>query len=316
MNILVIGAVNSTKWTIESLIKHDFNVVGVLGLKRQKNKNISGWYDLESLCYDHDISYSGYDNINHDVSFSWANKRNPDIIFAIGFSQLLKSRWLALPKYGCIGFHPTQLPYGRGRAPLAWLILDDAPSAVSIFLIEEGADSGPVFVQESFEVKLNDSAASVERKIEESFYSAMKSWLPLLAKGEWNPQPQDDLRASWYGLRKPEDGVIDWNRSANEIDKLIRATSRPHPGAYSFYKNSRIIIWSCTLELDLKIKGVVGRILKIDAQKGALVQCGRFHLWIYNLEWIDGRHELSVGQKFGYNVQNEIYNLKKLIDNA
>ena len=316
MNILVIGAVNSTKWTIESLIEHDFKVVGVLGLMPQKKNHISGWYDLNSMCSRYGLDYYGYEDINDDESFLWANERNPDIIFAIGFSQLLKPRWISLPKYGCIGFHPTLLPSGRGRAPLAWLILDDAPSAVSIFLIEEGADSGPVFVQEPFKVEPKDSAAGVEGKIEKAFYSAMNKWLPLLSQGEWNPQSQDELGASWYGLRKPEDGVIDWNRSAIDIDRLVRATSRPHPGAYSFYRNSRVIIWDCTLEKDSKIKGVVGRILKIDSKKGTLVQCGKHHLWINNLEWIDDRHELRVGQKFGFSVENEIYNLKKLIENV
>ena len=316
MNILVIGAVNSTKWAVDSLLEHGFNVVGVMGQIQQKNINVSGWYDLKSLCHRLGLNYFGYQDINNDESFFWAKEHNPDIIFAIGFSQLLKARWLSLPTHGCIGFHPTQLPFGRGRAPLAWLILDDVPSAVSIFLIDEGADSGPVFVQEPYNVEPNDTAASVERKIEAAFYSAMNKWLPLLFKGEWNPLPQDDLLASWYGLRKPEDGVIDWNKSATEIDKLVRASSRPHPGAYSFYKNSRVLIWDCALERNSKIRGVVGRILKVDSQNGALVQCGKDHLWIKKVEWIDGQHDLRVGQKFGFNIENEIYILKKLIENV
>ena len=87
-----------------------------------------------------------------------------------------------MPKLGCIGFHPTLLPKGRGRAPLAWLILKEKKGAASFFLMDKKADSGPVFVQEPFEIEDNDDASRVEKKIEIAIEKALDKWLPELKK--------------------------------------------------------------------------------------------------------------------------------------
>ena len=314
-NVIVIGAVNSTAVILTKLKEHNFNVVGVLGHEPKNAENVSGWYDLKSLANKYDIDYYGFKRINDSEYIEWAKSKKPDIIFAVGFSQLMSSVWLQMPTLGCIGFHPTKLPEGRGRAPLAWITLEKNIGSATFFLMGEGADDGPIFSQSLFEVNNSDDAASVGLKIEQHIHMALDKWLPNLKNGIWEPIPQEEALATWYGVRKPEDGCIEWSGSASYIDRLIKATTFPHPGAYTYFKDEKVIILESTKETHIPIKGVVGRILLKDKEKGCLIQCGDGLLWINNLIFESDKIQLKVGNKLGYNIQDEIYLIKKHLKN-
>jgi len=310
--ILIIGAVKTTKHTINQLNKHGFNIVGVMGHEPTVVERVSGWVDLKALSQNLDIDYKGFKKINDKENVLWAKEKAPDVIFAVGFSQLMSDEWLQMPTLGCIGFHPTFLPKGRGRAPLAWIILDKTIGSATFFLMGKGADDGPIFVQETFQVEEEDDAGSVEQKIELAIMNSLDRWLPELKKGIWNPIPQDETKASWYGKRAPEDGHINWNDSADSIDRLIKASSKPHPGAYTYFKDTKIVIWGSELEANISIKGVIGRILLVDPSKGCLIQCGSGLLWIKNIEK-DESLKLQVGEKLGYNSEDEIFKIKTIL---
>ncbi len=313
MKIVVIGAVKSTKWILEKLIAHDFKVMGVLGYESTNITNVSGWVDLKATAEFHNLPYLGFNKINDDVNLNWVKSLKPDCIFAVGFSQLLSEQWFNIPSFGCIGFHPTKLPQGRGRAPLAWIVHDLIEGAATFFLMGPSADDGPIFVQVPFSVAKDDDATSVEKKIEISINSALDVWLPELKNGIWNPLPQNEKEAFYYGKRAPEDGLIDWRESSYQIDRLIKASTHPHSGAYSYFKSRKIIIWSSELENRLKIKGVIGRILLIEKSKGYLIQTGNGLLW---LKLIEFEKEIRVGDKLGFNVEDEIYKIKLLLTSA
>lgn len=307
--VLVIGAVKSTMQTLEQLIKHDFEVVGIMGHEPKDITKVSGWSDLRSQAKFHNLSFKGFQKINSSDNIIWAREKKPDIIFAVGFSQLMSQEWLTMATLGCVGFHPTMLPKGRGRAPLAWITLEQLTSAATFFLMGVGADDGPIFVQEKFVVDKSDDAGDVEKKIEDAIVRGLDNWLPHLRRGLWDPTPQNELEASWYGKRSSEDGHISWSSSANYIDRLIKASSSPHPGAYTYFKDSKVIIWDSELEEGIPIKGVVGRVLLTHSSKGFLIQCGDGLIWIRNLGILDGSN-IQVGDKLGYNIEDEIFNIK------
>lgn len=273
MKVGVIGAVGTTKLTLQKLLEHNFNVVGVLGHEPKNILKVSGIHDLSSLASAHNLDYRGYRRINDAELLNWMRIRKPEIIFAVGFSQLLKSEWLNLAPKGCVGFHPTQLPKGRGRAPIAWLILEQRNGAASFFKMGEGADDGPIFVQEPFEVTPHDDAESLIPKVQNAISSALDTWLPKLKKGDYNPVPQKHEDATEYGKRDPADGQINWSNQATAIDRLIKASCRPHPGAFTSFDGSIVKVWKSKIIDSPKVKGVQGRVLKVD-DKGVLVQTG------------------------------------------
>lgn len=298
MNVLIIGAVGTTAITIEMLHKHNFNIVGVLGHEPVRKKRVTGIFDLKGLCDRFGIDYQGFQKINDFQHIDWAKQKKPEIIFAVGFSQLLKEDWLSMAKYGCVGFHPTFLPIGRGRAPVAWSILEQKKAAANFFLMSEGMDNGPIFVQEVFDISSNDDATSFGQKLREHMVKALDKWLPNLKEGIINPILQDESKATYYGKREPCDSLIDWHESAENIDRLIKASTIPHDGSFTFFKESLVKIWKSKVANINNYKGVIGRILIKDDNR-LLVQCGfNTNLWIENFE-VEGNLNLNVGDKLG-----------------
>jgi methionyl-tRNA formyltransferase len=312
--VILVGSVTSSLVTLKSLIENNINVIGVLGYEPESEENVSGYANMSLICEAHKIPYFPFIKINDEKNISLIKSLSPDILFVVGLSQLVSHEILSISKMGNIGFHPTLLPRGRGRAPIAWLILEEKYGAANFFLMGEGADDGPVFIQEPFPVTEKDDASTVEEKILSAIKTALNKWLPALKDGEWNPVPQNELFATYYAKRSPDDGLINWNNSSEEIDKLLRASTKPHPGAYSFLKNKKIRIWSSKKEKMLQIRGVTGRVLLVNNNK-YLIQCGTGLLWISSIkDESNNPIKLKIGQKLGYQIEDEIWKLKNEIE--
>lgn len=315
--IVLAGSVGSSRLTLQTLLRHRANVVGVLELQPDDPSTISGFAQLHDVAAEAGVPCVGFQNINEPEIVAQVREWRPDLLFAVGLSQLVKAELLAVPKLACIGFHPTWLPRGRGRAPVAWLVLDATSGAATFFVMDEGTDSGPILEQEPFDVQPTDDAEQVTVSLEKALVRALDRWLPRLLAGEWNPQPQDEMWATYHGKRAPEDGWIDWNKPAREIEALIRAAGRPHPGAFTFLKDRKLLVWRAELDTTTPFRGVIGRVLLTDSQRGSLVQTGDGLLWLSEVAWSDGDlskpPRLAVGQRLGYVVENEISQLKARI---
>ena len=196
--------------------------------------------------------------------------------------------------------------------------MKEKEGAATFFHMGKGADDGPIFVRQVFNISSLDDATSVKNKILNSIDLALDSWLPQLKKGIWNPIPQDEANATYYERRTKLDGWIDWELSDVQIDKLIRASTRPYPGAFTFYKDSILVVWKCSIEKQLKICGIPGRVL-LKRDQDLLIQTGKGLIWILEYEIQNLKAEdtekpkIKVGEKLGYNVEYEIYKLKQIL---
>ncbi len=316
--IVLAGSVNSTFVTLQALLRNRIRMVGVLGLDPAKSANVSGYTRLDSLAKEGGIPYAEFDDLNAAPVVEMVRRWAPDVFFIVGLSQMVKKDLLSIPRLGCVGFHPTRLPEARGRAPVAWMALEGRSGAATFFVMNERADAGPILVQEPFSVSETDYSADVVRKLEAAMDVALDRWLPRLKSGEWKAVPQDETKASYYGKRSPEDGVIDWNWPAKKIHALIRAASRPYPGAYTFAEGRKLVIWKVELETGLPYRGVAGRIVHSDGSKGWLVQAGDGLLWLTETEFdpADGggpAPKLRIGTLLGYEPANEIFLLQKRV---
>ena len=309
MRVGLIGAVNSTSATLNSLIEHQMNIVLVMGYEPKNSTNVSGWSDLRQISQLNGLNYIGFSKINQHVEDIKA--ADLDVLFVVGLSQLVSQDIIDAARVGTVGFHPTDLPKGRGRAPIAWLVANKEDGAANFFVINEIADSGPILVKQRFSISDNDDAADVEAKILVAIKEALDQWLPKLKAGLWDPVPQQHDNASEYGVRKPEDGLIRWEDSAYNIDRLIKAAAPPHPGAFSFIKGGKVLLLRSRVEPNLDIQGCVGRVLKV-VNGELLVQTGNGLIWIEKYQ-LDGK-EPRVGDKLGYFTELEIFNLYQQIE--
>lgn len=286
--IVLAGSVSFSRVALEALLRNDANVVGILGLSEAKSVNVSDYARLDDL----DTPYRDFASINDPEIVEAVREWAPDVFFVVGLSQLVKEPLLSMAKLGPVGFHPTPLPKGRGRAPIAWLTYDGTPGAATFFVMENDADAGAIFVQEPFDVAKDAYAMDTILAARDAISRALDRWLPRLIAGEWNPTPQDHSQATFFGKRAPEDGLIDWRESAVEIQRLVRTASRPYPGAFTHLKESKVIVWRAEVASDPH-RGVVGRVL--DTANGVLVQTGDGLLRITEYEG----PKLNVGVKVG-----------------
>ena len=317
--IVVIGGTKSTLQIVKGLARNNANIVGVFSLDHFADANVSGFAtpEIYSFCKDNGIEFRTFIRVNDPITISAIRDKKPDVLFAVGFSQLVGDEILAIPTQFTVGFHPTRLPTGRGRAPLAWLTFDITNGASTFFVMSKGMDDGPILIQEAFEVGPDDHAEDVECIIMDAIDRALDRWVPDLNKGELYPKPQNEAAASFTGIRRPEDGLIDWEEPYQITYSRIRAASYPHPGAYTYAYDRKVIIWRATTAKDMPWRGVPGRILMICKNRGFLVQAGDGLLWLTKL--VDAEHphipvNLSVGQRLGYAPQDEIFKLKKEVE--
>jgi methionyl-tRNA formyltransferase len=276
---MLAGSVNSSLMTLNKMIQHECNVVGVLCLDPKYAANVSGYQDLVHLADEHEIPTMYFRNINDDEVYQFSHRKQPDYIFVVGLSQIVREPMLSCAVIGNVGFHPTRLPNGRGRGAIAWLVLGKAQGAATFFLLDDGVDSGPILNQVSFDVGKNDYASDVVEKVQLAISDALDELLPSLNDGSIKPCPQDHAQATYLGRRIPKDGEIDWNNTADEIYGLIRATAPPLPGAFSYWAGEKLTITRARIATTGKYHGVPGRIMEL-LDPAALVACSEGAIWL------------------------------------
>jgi methionyl-tRNA formyltransferase len=150
----------------------------------------------------------------------------PDFMLEYGCHYLFKRPVLEIAPV--IGMHPTLLPGRRGRAPLNWTLVDGLKeSGVTMFYLDEGVDSGDIIYQKKFQISEKDNVRDLVGKVNDILIEMNAD---LITNYPDVPRiPQDHSKATYKEKRSPSDGEIDWNRSSEEIDRLIRATTHPYP---------------------------------------------------------------------------------------
>lgn len=157
----------------------------------------------------------------------------PDVIVVAAFGKILPREVLDIPPLKCLNVHPSLLPKYRGSSPIANAILNgDAQTAVTIMLLEERMDAGPILAQRKAPVLPDDTTESLGRKLAELGAELLAETLPRWARGEIVPQNQDDSEATYTRIIAKTDGQIDWDLSADEIGRRCRAFY-PWPGCYT-----------------------------------------------------------------------------------
>jgi len=311
--IILIGSVNSSRKTLEKLIAYGLNVVAVLGLDPEFSKSVSGFVDLKTLTEAHNIPFQYFSKVNDPAVSDFVSEKKPDLLFVVGLSQMIKEPLLSIATAGNIGFHPTRLPEGRGRGAVAWIILGKVKGAATFFKMDEGMDSGPIWAQQDYAVGDNDNASTVVNQILQAIDTALDRVLPKLKQGEFITTAQDESKATYLGKRNPEDGYINWNLPSHEIHKLIRAVTKPLPGAYTYFGNQKITVWNATLSTIQNHLGVPGRIIISDVDNGIHVQTGDGLLKLETIDGID-TEKLKIGATLGFNFEKEYFKLLDRIE--
>ena len=163
-----------------------------------------------------------------------------DAAVVAAYGLILPKPILEAPKFGCLNLHPSLLPRWRGAAPIPRALLaGDATTGVTIMLVDEGLDSGPILLQEEIPIRDDDTAGSLEGRLAELGAEWMGKALEGLASGRITPQPQAEADVSYAEKLSPAEGEMDWRLPAVELERRVRAFD-PWPGAWCELKGTRI----------------------------------------------------------------------------
>jgi methionyl-tRNA formyltransferase len=188
----------------------------------------------------------------------------PDLLFAFYYRRLLSTELLAIPPLGAINLHGSLLPKYRGRAPLNWaLIHGEQTTGVTLHYMDTKPDHGDIIAQRPVEIAVEDTALTLSRKLTAAARTLLAESYPLIVAGRAPRIPQEHAVATTFGRRTPADGIIDWSRSAWQIYNLIRAVTRPFPGAFTFHCSRRIFLWEARPPGSRRSAAMPGTILGI-----------------------------------------------------
>ena len=298
MKTILIGAVTTTRRVLETMVEVNFPISYVFSLDDAVSENVSDYDPIFETAEKFNVPYKKFKKINDEENVKIIKEIEPDYIFVIGLSQLVKDEIINTAKKGVVGFHPAPLPKYRGRATNVWQqLLGVKESAVSVFFIDDGIDSGDILAQEPYYIDDNDYAQDVLDKGDEAAIIAMKRVLQQMMDGTLKPVKQDDSKASYTLKRSPEDGLIDWNLPIKDIHLFIRAVSRPYPGAFSFYDGkAKIIIYRAEMLPNDKYIGFNGQIAELR-KDGFDVVCKDGLLRVTDYENVDNV-KMFVGHRF------------------
>lgn len=218
----------------------------------------------------------------------------PDVIVVAAFGQILPKRILDLPKYGCVNVHASLLPKYRGAAPIQWAVIDgEKETGVTTMMMDVGLDTGDMLEKMVIPLEPKETGGSLFDRLSQLGGEIILSTLSNLEKGTAVRSRQSEEEATYAKMLEKSLGNIDWNCSAQEIERLIRGLN-PWPSAYTRYEGKTLKIWEAEVmdtEDDKKSKEAPGQIIKVW-KDFFLVQTGRGVLKIMVLQ-LEGKKRMD-----------------------
>ena len=178
---------------------------------------------------------------------------NPDCIVVAAFGQILPKEVLELPRYGCVNIHASLLPLYRGASPIQQAILNrDKETGISTMLMAEGLDTGDILLQKKLPLTGEETGESLFEALALLSQDCILETLRLLEEGKCPRRAQEEEKASHCSMILKQDGFVNWNKPAVEIEAMVRAFN-PWPAAVSILSNGKSFkIWKARVVENLE----------------------------------------------------------------
>ena len=277
LKIIFIGCIEFSHATFKQLITLPHcKIIGVI--TKASSTFHADFRSLAPLAQEFNIPCYIFRKEHELEMLKWIKKLAPDYIFCFGWSHLLSPAILSAPKYYTIGYHPTELPRNRGRCPLIWTLALGLPhTASTFFVITPQPDAGHILSQRKISIAPTDNAQKLYNKVIKVACSQLTQLVNDLANQHVKKKIQHHRHANSWRKRTHIDGKIDWRMSSSSIYNLVRALSKPYPGAYCYYNNQEVRIWEVRIlpERSYRVYRNIepGKVIKIY-KKDLYIKCG------------------------------------------
>lgn len=258
---------------LEYLIQAKANIIGVVS-HHDKVGEAQWFRSVPNLAKDNNLSLFQPESLKAGW-YEHFLALQPDIILSFYYRNMISTRILDLAALGAFNMHGSLLPKYRGRTSIHWAIIEgETQTGATLHHMVKAADAGDIVDQEAVPILFEDDALAVTYKVRDAAVKVLDRQLPQLLAGTSQRKTQDASLATVFGGRTPEDGRINWSQDPIRIYNLIRAVTRPFPGAFTDIDDKRIFIWKAR-PLQGSYSGLPGSIISqspfiIKAQEGAL----------------------------------------------
>ena len=240
MKKAVVFAYSSVGYECLKILLKSEDVKITLVYTHEDDPNETHWFEsVYELAKKNNLKIS-----TNEPDYEEVRKANPDVIFSFYYRKLIDMKILDLAPLGAFNMHGSLLPKYRGRACVNWAVLNgEKQTGVTLHRMTKYADRGNIIAQEAVEIGENETSHEVFKKIIPAAGRVLSQSLDDILSGKAEGIVQNESEATKFGRRRPEDGIINFSKSAREIHNLVRAVTKPFPGAFFYHDGRKIMIW-------------------------------------------------------------------------
>lgn len=303
MKVVFMGTPDFAVGTLEAIIEAGHEVLLVV-TQPDKPKGRSGalqFTPVKECAVAHGIEVFQPTKIRLEENVEFLRNYDADIFVVAAFGQILPKSILDMPKHGCINVHASLLPKYRGAAPIQWAVINGDPvTGVTIQQMDIGVDTGDIIVTKELAIAADETGGGLFDKLAVVGAEACLEAMEQIANGTATRTPQNHEEATHVSMISKEFGVIDWNKPAVEIERLIRGLN-PWPSAYTKLDGKTFKIWKASV-LAENTDQKPGTVVVVE--KNALkVQTGEGVLSLLEVQ-IEGKKRMDAGSFLrGYAVE-------------
>lgn len=271
IKIVYFGSSNYSLNFLKNLIIKKVDIAGICSIKQNKNFR-TDHVDLSVYAKKKKIEFKHWTKNNSKNLAKWIKKIKPDYIFCIGWPYLLNSEILNLPKFFCIGFHPSDIPNNRGRHPIIWsIVLNLKYIYPSFFIITKEADFGPIISKRKIKIRKDTTSTELYNLMIKKSYQQTSELINNLKNfnkiklNKWLKKNKKNM-GNFLRKRSYKDGIVDWRMNSNNIYKLVNALNDPYPLASFIYKNKEYKLKKVKI-IKSKLKLEPGKIISVKNNK-------------------------------------------------
>ena len=249
MRILFVGCIGISRVMLNALLDSGEDICGIVCVPERFQKKTAGYDDLSDIAKKRAIPIFKSRRLHVKKCKEFIEDLKPDLMVVYGWQRIIKKVVLSIPKLASIGFHASMLPAYRGSAPVNWAIINGATiTGVTMFQLDEDVDTGSILGQQSFPITLYDTCADVYEKSSEAACELILKHLPNWKKTGLQSRVNLSKMFSVMPRRRPEDGVVDWEKTVRQNYNWVRAQTHPYPGAFTDTNMGRIYLWKAEPE--------------------------------------------------------------------
>ena len=268
---------------LEALKRYGISIAAIFSHQDDPGENC--WFgSVAAWAKQQDIPVYFPEKVNTDEWVEMIADLKPDVIFSFYYRYMIGQRILDIPGVGAFNLHGSLLPAYRGRVPVNWAIIHgEKKSGVTLHYMVRRADAGDIVGQRAVDIDRLDTAMLLYGKLCEAARDLLDELLPQIIAGHTPRRPQDESLATTFTGRRPEDGRIDWHKSATQVFNLIRAVTDPYPGAFTYLPSGeKMTVWWGLPEAGGPLNGKTGLVKVRDGM--VFVTAGEDKIRLVNVD--------------------------------